>query len=157
VRVVGLDLGERRIGVAVSDSRRTLATPHGTVTRSGDPEADRRALWAVVEELGAGHVVVGLPVSLDGRRRRAARAAQEEADALGAAWAGRAVTVETFDERLTTVSAERSLRGAGHGGRARRARVDAAAAAVMLQAWLDGHAVGGPPGPGTGGEGRARA
>jgi putative Holliday junction resolvase len=141
VRVVGLDLGERRIGVAVSDSGRTVATPYDTVTRSGDAEVDRRALWAVMAEVGVGHVVVGLPVSMDGRRRQAARAAEAEADALRAAWAGHGVTVETFDERLTTVSAERSLRGAGHDGRARRGRVDAAAAAVMLQAWLDGHAV----------------
>jgi putative holliday junction resolvase len=138
VRVVGLDLGERRIGVAVSDSAETVATPHATVTRSGDPDADRAALYAVVEELGATHVVVGLPLSLDGRRRRAARRAQHEADALASAWVPHGVTVETFDERLTTVSAERSLRDAGHAGAARRARVDAAAAAVLLQAWLDG-------------------
>ena len=138
MRVVGLDLGERRIGVAVSDGTGSLATPHTVVERSGDDDVDRDALRAVVEELAASHVVVGLPVSLDGRRRQAAQRAQREADALAAAWTPSGIAVETFDERFTTVSAERSLRDAGHRGRARRARVDAAAAAVMLQAWLDG-------------------
>ena len=138
MRVVGLDLGERRIGVAVSDGTGSLATPHTVVERSGDDEADRAALRAVVDELGASCVVIGLPLSLDGRPRRAAQRTQQDADALAAAWAPAGIAVETFDERFTTVSAERSLREAGRKGRARRARVDAAAAAVMLQAWLDG-------------------
>jgi len=138
MRVVGLDLGERRIGVAVSDGSGSLATPYSVVERSGDDDVDRAALHAVVEEVDATRVVVGLPVSLDGRRRRAAQRAQREADALAAAWAPTGIAVETFDERFTTVSAERSLRDAGRNGRARRARLDAAAAAVMLQAWLDG-------------------
>lgn len=135
--MVGLDLGERRVGVAVSDSGGTVAVPHSTLVRTGDPAADRAAVVALVGELGAERVVVGLPLSMDGRRGRAARAAAAEADALSAELAGRAVVVETFDERLTTVTAERHLMTAGRRGRARRRVVDQSAATVILQAWLD--------------------
>ncbi len=139
MRVVGIDLGTRRIGIAVSDSSGILASPRGTVERSGNPERDRAALVAIVEEEGAGRVVVGLPVSLDGRNGPAARAAQAEADALGAAVAPMGVTVETFDERFTTVSAQRDLAEAGLRGGRQRAVIDQAAATVMLQAWLEAH------------------
>ena len=74
MRVVGVDLGERRIGVAVSDGTGTLASPRCTIERSGDAAADRAALAAVVEEVEARRVVVGLPLSLNGRRGPAARA-----------------------------------------------------------------------------------
>ena len=136
-RVMAVDLGERRIGVAVSDRAGVLAVPHTTLERSGDPVADRAALAALAEELGAGRVVVGLPLGLDGRPGRAARAAQAEASGLAEELAGRGIEVETFDERLTTVSAERALAEAGRRGPARRRVVDQAAAAVLLQAWLD--------------------
>jgi putative holliday junction resolvase len=138
VRVAAIDLGTRRIGVAVSDGTGMLASPRCTVERSGDPAADRAAVVAVVVEAEAGHLVVGLPLSLDGRPRRAAVAAEEEAAALRALLEPLGVAVETFDERFTTVSAERSLAAAGRGGRQRRRVVDQAAAAVLLQAWLDG-------------------
>jgi putative holliday junction resolvase len=137
VRVAAIDLGSRRIGVAVSDGTGTLATPRGTLVRSGDPEADRAAVVAAVLEAGAERLVVGLPLSLDGRRRAAAMAAEEEAAALRSLLAPHGVTVETLDERLTTVSAERSLTAAGRRGRVRRGLVDQSAAAVLLQAWLD--------------------
>lgn len=137
MRVAAIDLGARRIGVAVSDGTGTLASPRCTVERSGDPEADRAAVVAVVLEADAGHLVVGLPLSLDGRRRRAAIAAEEEATALRVLLAPAGVAVETFDERLTTVSAEQSLAAAGRFGPSRRRVVDQAAAAVLLQAWLD--------------------
>ena len=135
---MAVDLGERRIGVAVSDSGGVLAVPHATLARSEDPAADRAALAGLAEELGAGRVVVGLPLGLDGRRGRAAQAAEAEARALGEVLATRGIAVETFDERLTTVSAERALAQAGRRGPARRRVVDQAAAAVLLQAWLDG-------------------
>ncbi len=142
--MVGVDLGERRIGVAVSDGTGTLASPRCTIERAGSGRGDDDGPWrklvAVVEEVGARHVVVGMPLSLNGRRGRAARAAQADADALAQVLAPIGVTVETFDERLTTVSAARSLADAGRRGRARRTRIDEAAAAVMLQAWLDAHA-----------------
>ncbi len=135
--MVGVDLGERRIGVAVSDGTGTLASPRCTIERSGDVAADRGALARVVEEVGAQRVVVGLPLSLNGGRGPAARAAQADADELALLLAPQGIEVETFDERLTTVSAARSLREAGRGARSRRARIDQSAAAVLLQAWLD--------------------
>ena len=135
MRVLGLDLGQRRIGVAVSDASGTLASPHGLVQRSGDAGADHRRLAQLVEELGAERVVVGLPLSLSGEAGPAARAAMEEAATLAEVLG---VPVELYDERLTTVSAQRALREGGRPARAQRAVVDQAAATVLLQAWLDG-------------------
>ncbi len=133
--MVGIDLGSRRIGVAVSDATGTLASPHTTVDRSGDVAADHLRLAAIVADVGAGRVVVGMPLSLDGRAGAAAQAAAAEADALAAVVG---VPVETYDERLTTVSAQRALRAGGTGARKQRGVIDKAAAAVLLQAWLDG-------------------
>lgn len=135
MRVLGLDLGSRRIGVAVSDATGTLASPHAVVERSGDTAADHRRLADLVAELGAERVVVGLPLSMSGEYGPAARAAAEEAGRLAALLP---VAVDTYDERLTTVSAQRALRSGGTRARQQRRVIDQAAAAVMLQAWLDG-------------------
>jgi putative Holliday junction resolvase len=135
VRVVALDLGARRIGVAVSDVTGTLASPHLVLERSGDVAADHRRLAEIVADVGAERVVVGLPLSLSGGTGPAAQAAADEAVALAEVVG---VPVETFDERLTTVSADRALRAAGTRARSRRGVIDKAAAAVLLQAWLDG-------------------
>jgi putative Holliday junction resolvase len=135
--ILGLDLGERRIGVAVSVG--SVAVPHGTVARSGDPEADRAAVARLVDALGAERVIVGLPLSLDGSRGPAARGAEAEASRLGEELP---VPVELFDERLTTVTATRSLRAAGVRSRSQRKVVDQVAATVFLQAWLDGRTRG---------------
>jgi len=83
-------------------------------------------------------VVVGHPLSLDGSRGPAARAAEDEAAALAGLLEDHDVAVELFDERLTTVSAHQALRAGGTKGRNQRAVVDQTAAAVMLMAWLDG-------------------
>lgn len=135
VRVVGIDLGSRRIGVAVSDPGGVLASPRAVLERSTSRSCDHLAIRAVVDEVGAERVVVGLPLSLDGRAGPAARAALEEVDELRAVLT---VPVEVHDERLTTVSAERSLRSAGVRHKAGRRVVDKVAAAVLLQSWLDG-------------------
>jgi len=121
-----------------------MATPYSTIQRSGDVRADRAKVAEVVAELAAGLVVVGLPLSLDGSEGPAARDALTEADALRGLLD---VPVECHDERLTSVTANRSLTEAGLTGRRRqKARkagaVDQAAAAVLLQSWLDGHANG---------------
>jgi putative holliday junction resolvase len=136
-RVVALDLGTRRIGVAYSDSRRSLASPWGTIERSGDPQRDRTAMVEAVREVEALTVVVGLPLSLSGQVGPAAKSALDEAGALRALLEPFGVTVETADERFTTVDAERSMRAAGRTGKAARKVVDSAAAMVLLQAWLD--------------------
>jgi len=148
MRAVGIDLGERRIGVAVTDAGGVLASPYGVVERSGDRARDRQAVATIVAEVGAEIVVVGLPVSMRGTSGPAAQAAQQEASELASVVG---VPVETFDERLTTVEAARLRRQRSHRprsgdakgdrgksrGAASRAGIDAEAAAVMLGAWLE--------------------
>jgi putative Holliday junction resolvase len=133
-RAVALDLGSRRIGVALSDSGGTVATPYETVQRSGDRARDHRRVAALAEETGAEVVVVGLPLSLDGKVGPAARAILDEVGELRVALA---VEVVTWDERLSTVEAERSLRAMKVRKGDRRRVVDRLAATVILQSWLD--------------------
>ena len=136
-RVLGVDLGARRIGLACSDPTGTLATPLTVLERSGDVARDHAAIVTAALDAEAERIVVGLPLSLDGSDGPAARAIRAEVEALATA-AGSQLPVSLHDERLTTVSAERDLMAAGMRGRARRKIVDAAAAAVMLQSWLEG-------------------
>jgi putative Holliday junction resolvase len=136
-RAIGIDLGARRIGVAVTDSAGTMALPRTTLVRGKDLDGDRRRLVELIVEEEAVVVVIGLPLSLDGSRGRAALAAEAEAEALRALLGERGVRVELFDERLTTVSAHQALAAGGNDSRARRKVVDQAAATVMLSAWLD--------------------
>ena len=136
-RVAALDLGSRRIGVAYSDSRRTIASPWGTIERGGDAERDRAAIVDAVREVEAVVVVVGLPLSLSGAAGPAARAALEEAQALRVALEPLGVEVETADERFTTTEAQRALTTSGRRGKSAREVIDSAAAMVLLQAWLD--------------------
>lgn len=135
-RALAIDLGARRIGVAVSGGGGTMAFPRETILRTGDRAAEHRAIATVVEESGADVVVVGLPLSLDGTRGPAARQVVEEAEALGRELAGRGVRLETFDERFTTVTADAALVAAGKRSPERRRSVDSAAATVLLEAWL---------------------
>jgi putative Holliday junction resolvase len=133
VRVLGVDLGSRRIGVAVSSG--TVATPYEVVERTGDRARDHGRLLELAAEVGAERIVVGLPLSLDGSPGPAARAVLDEVAELTVRTD---LPVDTYDERLTTVTAERALAAGGVRGPARRKVVDKVAAAVMLQAWLDG-------------------
>ena len=131
MRTLGVDLGSVRVGVALSDPDGILASPLAVLPRTPDL-LDRLAGLAL--EHGAAAVVVGLPRSLDGRERQAAGAARAEAGLL----AERVdVPVHLQDERLTTVVAHAGLAAAGRTGRQRRGSVDASAAAVLLQSWLD--------------------
>ena len=132
-RVVGVDLGSRRIGLAVSDSGQSVATPVTTITRSGDMQADHEALAAVVHDYGAVGVVVGLPVSLSGSSGPAAEAVNQEVASLRERLV---VDVETVDERFTTSVASAGLRSAGRRAKRQREVIDAAAAAELLQTWL---------------------
>lgn len=134
MRALGLDLGAKRIGVALSDSDGTLATPYEVVERSGDRQRDHRRIAALAEETGARCLVIGLPLSLDGSEGPAATAALAEADELATA---SGLPVEMWDERFTTVTADRSLIAQNLKAPARRKLVDKLAAAIMLQAWLD--------------------
>jgi putative Holliday junction resolvase len=135
-RVLGLDLGDVRIGVAISDPERRLAVPLGTV-HVGRPPGELKAIAALVAEHDVTLVVLGHPRSLDGTSGPRAALAEGFAEALRAILT---VPVALQDERLTTVEADRRLRDAGVKGRDRRAVVDATAAQILLQAWLDAHA-----------------
>ena len=135
MRAVGVDLGSARVGVAVSDPGGVLASPHSVIQRGRSHDADHRTLAAIVEEVGAGVVVVGMPLSLDGSAGPAAKAVEAEVEELRHVLN---VPVEVYDERFTTVTAERSLGERGVKGQARRKVVDQAAATVLLQAWLEG-------------------
>ena len=132
--VLGLDLGDARIGVAVSDPERRVAVPVGTV-HVGQPPGELKAIASLAGERGATLIVIGLPLSLRGERGDSAAHAESFAVALGSVVD---LPIEMHDERLSTVEAERALAAAGASGRERRRAVDASAAAVILQAWLDG-------------------
>ena len=133
-RVLGLDLGSKRVGVAISDRSGTIASPFMVLQRSGSLRRDHEAIARLVTEEECERIVVGLPLSLDGSLGRAAQSALDEADRLATVVS---VPVETYDERLTTVSADRALIEAKMRADARRRVVDKVAAAVMLQAWID--------------------
>jgi putative pre-16S rRNA nuclease len=131
-RVLGLDLGDARIGVAISDAARRMAVPLGTV-RTGAP-ADVRAIAGIIREHGVTLVVVGHPLLLSGEAGERAHHAERFAGAIEKALG---VPVRLQDERLSTVEAERALRESGTSGRDRRGTIDRSAATVILQAWLD--------------------
>lgn len=134
MRAVGVDLGSKRIGLSLSNSEGTIATPYEMVQRSGDLARDHREISKLAHEAGAEILVVGLPLHLDGRMSERAKEALAEAEQLGVT---SGLPVETYDERLSTVTAERSIREMNVSPKKRRQIVDKLAAAVLLQAWLD--------------------
>jgi putative Holliday junction resolvase len=133
IRILGLDLGARAIGIALSDEMGWTAQPHSTLRRAGR-EADLAALRGLAREHGVEEVVVGHPLNLNGSAGPAARAAEafarELEEALG-------VPVRLWDERLTTVAAERVLLEADLSRAKRRRVIDRIAAALILQGYLD--------------------
>lgn len=137
MRALGIDLGSKRVGVAVSDRSGTIASPLTVLTRSGSMARDHRALAALVDEEQAEIVVVGLPLNMDGTHGPAARSAASEARTLATVVG---VPVITHDERRSTVTADRILMAAGKRAPARRKVIDQVAAAVILQHWLDSRA-----------------
>ena len=134
MRVLGLDLGTKRVGVAVSDRSGTIATPLTVLQRSGSRRRDHEAIAKLVAEEEAELVVVGMPLNMDGTAGASARAADDEARALATVVG---VPVVTFDERRTTVTADRVLMDVRMRAEARRRIIDKVAAAVILQHWLD--------------------
>jgi putative Holliday junction resolvase len=132
-RLLGVDYGSVRIGLAVSDAERRLASPLAVYERRS-PERDAEYFLALVESEEIGAIVVGLPVHLDGRE--GAKAA--EARAFGA-WLGETTSlpVKFWDERFSTVEAESALWQAGLTHKKRKARRDRVAAQIFLQAYLD--------------------
>jgi putative holliday junction resolvase len=142
-RVLALDVGTRRLGVAVSDPTGTVASPLATVPRRTVAE-DAEAIAALAAEQDATVLVVGLPVTLAGREGPAAAAVRAYLAELAPLLPG--LAVELADERLSTVAAEQALVGGGVRRRSRRRVVDQLAASVFLQTWLDRARAGGEPG-----------
>jgi putative Holliday junction resolvase len=140
MRVVGLDVGERRIGVAISDATRTLARPVA-VLQIG--RLDAAAVARAADEIGRladeddaiGAIVIGLPRRLDGSPTTLTRSVQTFGTQLGARTG---LPVAFQDERLTSVEAESRLAERDKDWRSRKKRLDAAAAAIILQDHLDG-------------------
>jgi putative pre-16S rRNA nuclease len=142
MRTVGLDIGERRIGVAVSDATGTLARPLGVLRPAG---LDVDALDVVVREIArlageedsVGAIVIGLPRRLDGTPTDMTPRVEQFARALGAKTS---LPVALQDERLSSREAESRLALRDKDWRSRKAKLDAAAAAIILQDYLDGRA-----------------
>jgi putative Holliday junction resolvase len=133
MRVLGLDVGEKRIGIAVSDPTGLLASAERVLKRVSIAK-DMAALAALVAEYEAEAIVVGLPLHLDGRAGAQAESVQRFVKRMQERIA---VPVVYWDERLSTVGAQRLLIEAGLRPSERAARIDAAAAAVVLQSYLD--------------------
>lgn len=133
-RVLGVDLGTKRIGVAVCDDGHRVASPYGTVDRVNNRPVEHDELALIMQETGAELVVVGLPISLDGTLGPAGKAVLSEVKSMRKRLS---VTVETHDERFTTVEAERSQRAMKMKAKKRKQTVDQLAATVILQSWLD--------------------
>ena len=135
MRILGVDLGDRRIGLAVADTDARVAAPVGAIDRAGGADACE-AVAEAARARGVDAVVVGLPLLMSGAAGTQAREAREFA-ALLAERAG--LPVHTWDERLSSVEAERLLREAGGRRKPKPGEQDAMAAALILQAYLDAH------------------
>lgn len=134
MRCLGLDLGSKRIGVALCDPEERVATPLTVVHRGSSRQADHARIAALVAEYEADAVVVGLPLNMSSKITTAAQGAIDETEQLKNVLT---VPVYLHDERLTTVAADRSLRELEMRADARRRVVDQVAAAVMLQSFID--------------------
>ncbi|MFO7774319.1 MAG: Holliday junction resolvase RuvX [Candidatus Hydrogenedentota bacterium] len=132
-RVLGLDIGDVRIGVAVSDPLGSMALPRDTVQRT-DLKTDIEAIGAIAEDTGARRVVVGLPLNQNGKPGPQAERVLEFAKALEE---GLGLPIETQDERFSTAAAERTLIGADMRRKKRKQNVDKLAAHHILQTYLD--------------------
>jgi putative holliday junction resolvase len=133
MRYLGVDLGRARIGLALADDVLRQARPLRVVHRRGGAK-DLDAIAEAARDYEVGRAVVGLPLNMDGTEGSAARLSREFAAKLASALG---VPVDLFDERLSTFEAETRLRDRGISAKDARARVDAEAAAVILQGWLD--------------------
>lgn len=136
MRVLGIDYGERRIGVAISDPTGSFATPLPTLVRRRGKRPPMSALRAVAREHGATALVVGLPLAADGTETEWCAEVRRFGDRLGGSLE---LDVYYVDERMTSARAERIVRSLAlpRRKRERKERVDAAAAALILERWLD--------------------
>jgi putative Holliday junction resolvase len=135
LRALGLDVGSKKIGLAVTDEAEIAAHPHDVLARAGT-DIDVSAISTLVEKLDITDVVIGMPYELSGRVGHRARLVQEFAQALRAKLGDR-VKWHEQDERFTTAEAERVLIDADLSRARRREVIDQQAAALILQGWLD--------------------
>ncbi len=133
MRTLALDAGTKTIGVAISDPTGSFATPL-TVIRRAKPNGDIQRVLDLAKQYEAQRILVGMPISMDGRLGEQARLVEAFVAQLRKATP---IAIDTFDERLTTVEAERRMREAGLSAQKRRANIDAMAATVLLQGYLD--------------------
>lgn len=136
MRVLAIDFGERRVGLAVSDPTGTLASPLPTLKRRAGKRPPLKALEAVAAEWGVEAIVMGLPLDLSGSETEWSMQVRDVADELGRRLG---LPVHFVDERMTSVRAERAVRSLGlpKHKREEKGRVDQAAAILILQFWLD--------------------
>ncbi len=134
LRVLSLDLGEKRIGVAVSDPTGTIVTPVNAIVRKDSEEKDVKSVLELVTLYGPGTIVIGLPITLSGRLGQTARLVQDFISALSLK---SSIPIVPQDERFSTVEAERLLREGGHVPSREKGLRDSASAAIILQSYLD--------------------
>ena len=133
-RILGIDPGQARIGIAIADEHEAIAFPRETVSAARTPAETASRIAKALGDEEVSTIVVGLPLSLDGKEGEAARRARRLGEAIRGAFE---VEVRYWDERMTTLAAERSLREIGVQGPRGREVVDQSAAAIMLQGYLD--------------------
>ena len=134
-RLLAVDYGRRRIGIAVSDPTRTIASPHSAIENGGEPRQPPEQLLELVLEAGPVAIVVGIPIQMDGSEGEMAAEAREFGRRLGEA---SGVPVVGWDERLTSALAERALRKAPAGRRRDRKKLlDTMAATLLLRTFLE--------------------
>lgn len=133
VRALAIDLGAKRVGIAVSDSLGIAATPLEVIEGKTPEEVARRVAW-LAKDRGASVLVVGMPFNMDGSEHQTAKQIRARAELCARATG---LPVEYVDERLTTVEAGRRLWESGLTHKDRKSRVDRVAAALILQSWLD--------------------
>ncbi len=138
MRALGLDVGSKTIGMALSDPGGVIASAWEVLARRGQEDDAREVALRAARE-GVQAVVVGLPLELDGREGRRARAVRRFLDALGSTLDD-AIALETWDERFSTAAAERTLIEADVSRAERKTKIDAMAAQFILQGWLDARA-----------------
>ena len=137
MRALGIDLGGKRIGIAISDNDGKVATPLQVLTRSKNTKEDHKKINDLVSEWEAEFVVVGMPYSLNGDKGPAAKAVEKEVEELASVVS---VPVDVHDERFTTVIPAQEMSLQGLDNKRQRKVIDQVAASVILQSWLDNRA-----------------
>lgn len=136
MRILALDLGEKRIGIAVSDKLNVIAQGLETIERKGTEDTLNK-IKTLIEQYDVSRVVIGMPFNMNGTKGAGARVSEEFTALLKKATS---VSVEVVDERLTTVQGERVLLEADISRKKRKALIDKIAAQLILQTYLDSHA-----------------